>query len=39
MTSSVQLVHALGGGWNLTDLPTPAQVSTKVPKADYKLQK
>jgi NodT family efflux transporter outer membrane factor (OMF) lipoprotein len=39
MTSSVQLVQALGGGWNLSDLSTPAQVSAKVPKGDYTIQK
>ncbi len=26
MTSAVQLVQALGGGWNVADLPTPKQV-------------
>ena len=30
MTSSVQLVEALGGGWDRSQLPTPAQVSEKV---------
>jgi NodT family efflux transporter outer membrane factor (OMF) lipoprotein len=34
MTSSVQLIQALGGGWDLADLPTPAQVSTHFTKAD-----
>jgi NodT family efflux transporter outer membrane factor (OMF) lipoprotein len=38
MTSSVQLVQALGGGWDRSQLPTPKQVSAKVPSADYKLQ-
>jgi NodT family efflux transporter outer membrane factor (OMF) lipoprotein len=32
MTASVQLVEALGGGWDLSQLPTPAQVSQKVTK-------
>jgi NodT family efflux transporter outer membrane factor (OMF) lipoprotein len=30
MTSSVQLIEALGGGWDRTQLPTPGQVSEKV---------
>jgi NodT family efflux transporter outer membrane factor (OMF) lipoprotein len=30
MTSSVQLIAALGGGWDRSQLPTPAQVSEKV---------
>jgi NodT family efflux transporter outer membrane factor (OMF) lipoprotein len=30
MTSSVQLIEALGGGWDRSQLPTPAQVSGKV---------
>ncbi len=30
MTSSVQLIEALGGGWDRSQLPTPAQVSEKV---------
>jgi NodT family efflux transporter outer membrane factor (OMF) lipoprotein len=30
MTSSVQLIEALGGGWDLSQLPTPAQVSERV---------
>lgn len=29
MTSEVQLIVALGGGWDDTQLPTPAQVSVK----------
>jgi NodT family efflux transporter outer membrane factor (OMF) lipoprotein len=32
MTYSVQLVEALGGGWDASQLPTPAQVSQKVNK-------
>ena len=39
MTSSVQLVQALGGGWDRTQLPTPAQAGAKTTKADYQLQK
>ncbi len=38
MISSVQLVQALGGGWDRSQLPTPAQIGAKVPNGDYKLQ-
>jgi NodT family efflux transporter outer membrane factor (OMF) lipoprotein len=34
MTASVQLIEALGGGWDVSQLPTPAQVSEKVTKSD-----
>jgi NodT family efflux transporter outer membrane factor (OMF) lipoprotein len=34
MTASVQLVEALGGGWDASQLPTPGQVSQKVTKMD-----
>jgi NodT family efflux transporter outer membrane factor (OMF) lipoprotein len=34
MTSSVQLVEALGGGWDVSQLPTPAQVSKPVTKSE-----
>ncbi len=33
MTASVQLIEALGGGWDHTQLPTPSQVSEKVSKS------
>jgi NodT family efflux transporter outer membrane factor (OMF) lipoprotein len=33
MTASVQLIEALAGGWDRSQLPTPAQVSQKVTKA------
>jgi NodT family efflux transporter outer membrane factor (OMF) lipoprotein len=32
MTASVQLVEALGGGWDTSQLPTPQQVSAKTGK-------
>jgi NodT family efflux transporter outer membrane factor (OMF) lipoprotein len=38
MLSTVQLVQALGGGWEGSQLPTPAQVSAKTTKADYTMQ-
>ena len=31
MTSSVQLIESLGGGWNVTQLPTEQQVQAKRP--------
>ena len=39
MTSAVELVQALGGGWDLSQLPTPQQVGAKTTKADYTLQR
>jgi NodT family efflux transporter outer membrane factor (OMF) lipoprotein len=33
MTASVQLIEALGGGWDRSQLPNPAQVSQKVTKS------
>ena len=38
MTSAVELVQALGGGWDRSQLPTPAQAGAKTTKADYTLQ-
>jgi NodT family efflux transporter outer membrane factor (OMF) lipoprotein len=38
MTSAVELVQTLGGGWDRSQLPTPAQTGTKTTSADYKLQ-
>ena len=38
MISSVELVQALGGGWDRSQLPTPQQAGAKVAEADYKLQ-
>jgi NodT family efflux transporter outer membrane factor (OMF) lipoprotein len=36
--ASIQLIQALGGGWDLSQLPTPAQVSVKPAKADTVMQ-
>jgi NodT family efflux transporter outer membrane factor (OMF) lipoprotein len=33
MTSSVQLIVALGGGWNAAQLPTPEQLNGKAPES------
>ncbi len=38
MTGAVELVEALGGGWDTSQLPTPAQVTAKPSKADTKIQ-
>jgi NodT family efflux transporter outer membrane factor (OMF) lipoprotein len=38
MLASVQLVQALGGGWDHSQLSTPSQVSAKAPNSDYKMQ-
>ena len=38
MTASVQLVEALGGGWDRTQLPTPADVSKKLDKSETTIQ-
>ncbi len=38
MTSAVLLVQSLGGGWDRSQLPTPAQAGAKTAKADYTLQ-
>jgi NodT family efflux transporter outer membrane factor (OMF) lipoprotein len=39
MTASVQLIVALGGGWDSTQLPTPAQISQKLTPAETVIQK
>jgi NodT family efflux transporter outer membrane factor (OMF) lipoprotein len=39
MVSAVNLVEALGGGWDLSRLPTPSQVSQKALPSDYKVQR
>ena len=38
MLATVQLVQALGGGWDRSLLPSTSQVSAKVPESDYKMQ-
>jgi NodT family efflux transporter outer membrane factor (OMF) lipoprotein len=38
MTASVQLIGALGGGWDRTQLPTPADVSKKLDKSETAIQ-
>jgi NodT family efflux transporter outer membrane factor (OMF) lipoprotein len=38
MTASIQLVQALGGGWDSSQLPAPAQVGAKPSKGAYQLQ-
>ena len=37
--ASIELIQALGGGWDLSQLPTPAQVSKKPAKADTVMQR
>jgi NodT family efflux transporter outer membrane factor (OMF) lipoprotein len=39
MTASVQLIVALGGGWDTTQLPTPAQVSQKLTHAETQIDR
>jgi NodT family efflux transporter outer membrane factor (OMF) lipoprotein len=39
MTASVQLIQALGGGWQASDLPTPTQASARPSRADVTIQK
>jgi len=39
MTASVQLIEALGGGWDKTQLPTPADVSKKLTPAEATIVK
>jgi outer membrane protein TolC len=38
MTASVQLIEALGGGWDRSQLPTPLQVTEKPSKAETAIQ-
>jgi NodT family efflux transporter outer membrane factor (OMF) lipoprotein len=37
MVAAVQLITALGGGWDRSQLPTPEQVTEKPTKADTKI--
>jgi NodT family efflux transporter outer membrane factor (OMF) lipoprotein len=39
MSDSVQLIEALGGGWDRSQLPTPSEVSHKLAKAETQIQK
>jgi NodT family efflux transporter outer membrane factor (OMF) lipoprotein len=39
MTAAVQLIMALGGGWDRSQLPTPEQVTQKPSKAETKIQR
>ncbi|HEY5056408.1 MAG TPA: TolC family protein, partial [Acidobacteriaceae bacterium] len=39
MTASVQLIVALGGGWDSTQLPTPGQVSQRLTPAERTIQR
>ena len=39
MISAVELVQALGGGWDRSQLPTPSQAGAKVANTDYTMQK
>ena len=38
MTASVELIQALGGGWDRSQLPTPAQVTQKPAKTETTIQ-
>ncbi|MGC2450736.1 MAG: TolC family protein, partial [Candidatus Sulfotelmatobacter sp.] len=38
MTYAVALVQALGGGWDSSMLPKPAQVTQKPPRSDTTVQ-
>jgi NodT family efflux transporter outer membrane factor (OMF) lipoprotein len=38
MTASVELIQALGGGWDTTQLPTPSQITAKPTRADTTIQ-
>jgi outer membrane protein TolC len=39
MTAAVELIKALGGGWDTTQLPTPAQAMQKPTKAETTLDR
>jgi NodT family efflux transporter outer membrane factor (OMF) lipoprotein len=38
MTSAVSLIEALGGGWDRSQLPTPAQLTKKPPRSETSIQ-
>ena len=38
MTSAVQLITALGGGWDRSELPTPSEVTKRPTKAEVTIQ-
>lgn len=38
MTASIELIQALGGGWDHSQLPTPKQEAAKAPAGTYVLQ-
>jgi len=38
-TASVQLIEALGGGWDRTELPSPEQIAAKPAKAETVIEK
>jgi NodT family efflux transporter outer membrane factor (OMF) lipoprotein len=38
MTASVQMIESLGGGWDRSQLPTPAQVAQKPSKSETAIQ-
>ena len=39
MIAAVQLVQALGGGWDRSQLPTPEQAGAKAPNSAYTMEK
>ncbi|MGA2886987.1 MAG: efflux transporter outer membrane subunit [Terracidiphilus sp.] len=38
MTASVQLIEALGGGWDRSQLPTPTEITQKPPRSETLIQ-
>jgi NodT family efflux transporter outer membrane factor (OMF) lipoprotein len=39
MTASVQLIQALGGGWDVSDLPSPSKVSGQLSRSERTIEK